>query len=72
METHRSPIPNKEIGEDMFKTCAVMYCESTNLVYSGTDAFMLGGVPTETYCYQCATAYVMIYKQMDKLKEVKI
>jgi len=28
-------------------------CESTELVYSGVDAFILG-VPTETYCYPCA------------------
>lgn len=28
-------------------------CESTELVYSGVDAFLLG-VPTETYCYPCA------------------
>jgi hypothetical protein len=28
-------------------------CESVELVYSGTDAFILG-VPTETYCYPCA------------------
>jgi hypothetical protein len=33
------------------KECAK--CESTELVYSGTDAFILG-VPTETYCYPCA------------------
>lgn len=30
-------------------------CESTELVYSGVDAFLLG-VPTETYCYTCANA----------------
>jgi hypothetical protein len=28
-------------------------CESVELVYSGTDAFLLG-VPTETFCYPCA------------------
>ena len=28
-------------------------CESTELVYSGIDAFILG-VPSETYCYPCA------------------
>lgn len=42
------------------KTCATMNCEETNIVYSGIDAMMLGGIPTETYCYKCATAYVMI------------
>lgn len=33
-------------------------CDSTDLVYSGTDAFVLG-VPTETYCYDCARAESM-------------
>jgi hypothetical protein len=28
-------------------------CKSTDLVYSGVDAFILG-VPTETFCYPCA------------------
>ena len=36
--------------------CKVFMCESTELVYSGTDAFMLG-VPTEQVCYKCANAY---------------
>ncbi len=30
-------------------------CISTELVYSGIDAFLLG-IPTETYCYTCANA----------------
>jgi hypothetical protein len=34
--------------------CKVPNCENTSLVYSGVDAFMLGGIPTETYCYACA------------------
>jgi len=38
------------------KTCKVLDCENTNLVYSGTDAFMLG-IPTEAICYDCANAY---------------
>jgi hypothetical protein len=49
------------------KTCAVMNCDSTELIYSGTDAFMLGGVPTETYCYKCATAYLMISNHLETL-----
>lgn len=32
-------------------TCKL--CPSDELVYSGVDAFLLG-VPTETYCYDCA------------------
>jgi hypothetical protein len=35
--------------------CKSEGCESTELVYSGVDAFILG-VPTETYCYECANA----------------
>jgi hypothetical protein len=41
----------------MAKACAIPTCSSTELVYSGTDAFMLGGIPTETYCYECANIY---------------
>jgi hypothetical protein len=35
------------------KECKTDGCNSTELVYSGVDAFCLG-VPTETYCYNCA------------------
>ena len=35
-------------------TCKTDNCESTNLVYSGVDAFILG-VDTETVCYECAS-----------------
>jgi hypothetical protein len=38
------------------KKCKVTFCESTKLVYSGTDAFMYG-IPTETICYDCAFKY---------------
>lgn len=44
--------------------CKVINCESTELVYSGTDAFMLGGIPTETYCYDCANAHNQISRDM--------
>jgi hypothetical protein len=44
--------------------CKVINCESTELVYSGTDAFMLGGILTETYCYDCANAYNQISRDM--------
>jgi len=33
--------------------CNVEGCESTDLVYSGVDAFCLQ-VPTEKYCYACS------------------
>lgn len=46
------------------KTCATMNCDNTNLVYSGVDAFMLGNIPTETYCYTCAAAYLQISNAM--------
>jgi hypothetical protein len=49
------------------KTCSVMNCENTNLVYSGTDAFMLGGIPTEKYCYTCATAYLQISYDVESM-----
>jgi hypothetical protein len=33
--------------------CKVDGCDSTELVYSGVDAWLLG-IPTEKYCYECA------------------
>ena len=50
------------------KTCKNIGCESTELVYSGTDAFMLG-ITTETYCYKCANAYAQISRDMEALRE---
>jgi hypothetical protein len=41
------------------KKCLTTNCNSTELVYSGVDAFLLG-VETETYCYKCANALVTI------------
>jgi hypothetical protein len=49
------------------KTCAVINCENTNLVYSGVDAMMLGGIPTERFCYTCAGAYLQISYAVEKL-----
>lgn len=49
-------------------TCKVTNCDSTELVYSGTDAFMLG-INTETYCYKCANAYAQIDRAMTKVRE---
>ena len=49
------------------KECKVVNCGSTELVYSGTDAFMLGGIPTETYCYNCANAYNQISAYVEKM-----
>ena len=50
------------------KTCKVINCESTELVYSGTDAFMLG-ITTEEYCYKCANAYAQIDRVMSKVRQ---
>lgn len=49
------------------KTCKTQSCENTNLVYSGIDALMLGGIPTETYCYTCAVAYNTISAEIENL-----
>jgi hypothetical protein len=49
------------------KKCSVMNCDETNLVYSGIDALMLGGIPTEKYCYKCATAYLMISHEVENM-----
>jgi hypothetical protein len=40
--------------------CGVTTCTNEDLVFSGIDAFCLGGIPTETYCYSCANAYNQI------------
>ena len=50
--------------------CKVINCENTELVYSGVDAFMLGGIPTETYCYNCANAYNQISRDMEATREI--
>jgi hypothetical protein len=39
--------------------CIVKSCESDEVVYSGTDAFMLG-IPTEKVCYEHANAYAQV------------
>jgi hypothetical protein len=52
------------------KTCKVINCENTNIVYSGIDALMLGGIPTETYCYTCAAAYAVISADVEELLNV--
>jgi hypothetical protein len=49
------------------KECAVTNCTNTSLVYSGTDALCLGGIPTEKYCYSCAGAYTVIKAEMAAL-----
>lgn len=49
--------------------CKITTCENTNLVYSGIDALMLGGIPTETYCYSCANAYTQIDNDIQALQK---
>jgi hypothetical protein len=51
------------------KECKVINCNNTSLVYSGVDALMLGGIPTETYCYDCANAYNQIDGAITLLKD---
>jgi hypothetical protein len=53
--------------EKSMATCKVIHCENTDLVYSGTDALSLGGIPTETYCRPCAIAYTIITQDMKAL-----
>jgi len=50
--------------------CKVPNCKNAELVYSGVDAFMLGGIPTETYCYSCANAYAVIKNKMDAISKL--
>ena len=47
-------------------------CESTELVYSGVDAMVLGGIPTEEFCYTCAVAYVAIQNRIAELQDATI
>ena len=49
--------------------CKVPNCENTELVYSGVAAFILGGIPTEKYCYSCANAYAVIKENIDALNK---
>ena len=49
-------------------TCKTPRCESVELVYSGTDAFMLG-IPTEQICYDCANTYAQIDAVMSKVRQ---
>lgn len=48
--------------------CQVIDCTNTELVYSGIAALMLGGIPTEKYCYSCANAYAQIDKAIRYLQ----
>lgn len=50
-------------------TCKTPKCESIELVYSGTDAFMLG-IPTEQICYDCANTYAQVSRIVDEWKSV--
>lgn len=52
------------------KECKNINCKSTELVYSGVDAFVLG-IPTETYCYTCGNAYAQIKRDTEQLQEVR-
>lgn len=45
------------------KTCANPICDSTQLVYSGIDALLLG-VDTEKWCYTCANAIAAANREL--------
>jgi hypothetical protein len=47
--------------------CIVRGCESDEIVYSGTDAFMLG-IPTEKVCYDHANAYAQVEALTEKVR----
>jgi hypothetical protein len=49
--------------------CKIINCDNTDLVYSGISALMLGGIPTESYCYSCANAYNQIDIAMSLLRD---
>ena len=53
----------------IMKECKVINCTNTDLVYSGIDALMLGGIVTETYCYSCANAYNQIDRAITLLRD---
>ncbi len=48
-------------------TCKTPKCDSFELVFSGTDAFMLG-IPTEQICYDCANTYAQVSRIVDAWK----
>jgi hypothetical protein len=45
------------------RECMIDDCNSTELVYSGVDAFLLG-VPTEKICYDHANAHAKMEKAL--------
>jgi hypothetical protein len=47
-------------------TCIVTDCNSIELVYSGVDALMLGGIPTEKVCYDHANIYAQVHATIDR------
>jgi len=47
--------------------CKVGGCESVELVYSGTAAFILG-IPTESICYDCGNKYAQVSKLVEAWK----
>lgn len=54
------------------KECAIVSCTNTNIVYSGSDAFILGGIPTELYCYTCAAAFMQIGHHIEALRKATV
>lgn len=50
------------------KTCKVIGCNNTELIYSGIDALVLG-VVTEKFCYSCANIYAQVRAEIAQLQE---
>lgn len=47
--------------------CKNPVCDSTQLVYSGIDALLLG-IDTETWCYTCANAIAAATRELEGAK----
>jgi hypothetical protein len=45
-----------------------LICESDEVIYSGTDAFMYGIGVTEKFCYKCARAFYEISRYIEKVR----
>ena len=46
------------------KQCMLSWCNNTDLT-NKIDSLILGGIPSELYCYRCANTYITIRKQIE-------
>jgi hypothetical protein len=63
-DTRRTLLRLTKMGTEM--KCLI--CESDEVIYSGTDAFMYGIGVTEKFCYRCAGAYYEISRYIETIK----